>query len=108
MDGTLAVYDKEKEDAPFVPEDPFSNRPVNGDVRASLHVKKSVQSRNQKTNPISCWKVCNSKINDFAISPDNRHLAVVSEDGALRVIDYIKEQYSGHRICIVKQLTKKD
>ncbi|KAK5146346.1 hypothetical protein LTR04_001064 [Oleoguttula sp. CCFEE 6159] len=83
MDGTLVVYDKEREDAAFVPEE-------NGVDKASfdmergpaLHVKKSQQSRNQKTNPVACWKVSNQKINSFAFSPDCRHLAVVSEDGS--------------------------
>ncbi|KAL2353488.1 WD40-repeat-containing domain protein [Cryomyces antarcticus] len=73
----------------------------------ALHVKKSQQSRNQKTNPVACWKVSNQKINSFAFSPDCRHLAVVSEDGSLRIIDFLKEQlldcytsYYGGIICV--------
>ena len=101
MDGTLIVYDKEKEDAVFIPEDAASNsestneKPVNGshsvDRSSALHVKKSQQSRHQKTNPVAVWKVSNQKLNAFAISPDGMHLAVASEDGSLRIINYLQE-----------------
>ncbi|GME44166.1 putative catabolite repression protein creC [Neofusicoccum parvum] len=110
MDGTLVVYDKEKEDVAFVPEDasPQSEVPPSENGRStSLHIKKSVQSRNQKTNPVAVWKVSSTKINAFAFSPDGRHLAIVSEDGSLRIIDYLKEQlldvfssYYGGLICV--------
>lgn len=95
MDGSLVVYDKEKEDALFVAE----NQAESGDLaahekekKAALTVKKSVNSKNQKTNPVAYWKVSNSKINAFAFSPDCRHIAVVSEDGSFRIIDFLKEQ----------------
>ncbi|KIW04268.1 uncharacterized protein PV09_04570 [Verruconis gallopava] len=91
MDGTLVIYDKEKEDAPFVPEN-GSDPVANGHNAHRLRVLKSVQSRNQKTNPVAFWKVSNQKINAFSFSPDGRHLAVASEDGCLRVIDIHKEQ----------------
>jgi catabolite repression protein CreC len=94
MDGTLAVYDKEKEDAAVAAEEAVteSNGATNGnDTVPVLRIKKSVQSRNQKLNPVACWKVSNQKINNLAFSPDGRHLAVVSEDGALRVVDFLKE-----------------
>lgn len=92
------VYDKEKDDAAFLPEE--SGADTNGsansdgdlDPTAKLHVDKSVHSKNQKFNPVSFWKLSNQRINAFAFSPDNRHLAVVSEDGTLRIIDYLKEQ----------------
>jgi WD40 repeat protein len=95
MDGSLIVYDKEKEDIPFVAEDPVANgepAPVESEKKATLNTKKSVNSRNQKSNPVSYWKVSNSKINAFAFSPNNRHIAVVSEDGSFRIIDFLKEQ----------------
>jgi hypothetical protein len=94
-DGSLIVYDKEKEDAVFVPEDqPPSSEDVKADPlkKTRLNIKKSVNSKNQKANPVSCWQVSNSKINAFAFSPDRRHLAVVSEDGTFRIIDFLKEK----------------
>lgn len=93
-DGTLVVYDKEKEDAPLTPEETNGHDEKNGvnGLESLLHVTKSVNSRNQKSNPVACWKLSNQRINSFAFSPDNRHLAVVSEDGCLRIIDYLKEK----------------
>ncbi|KAL8304973.1 hypothetical protein RB597_004066 [Gaeumannomyces tritici] len=107
MDGSLVVYDKEKEDANFSPEEeengaskengepdataPSGTKPrIN--FRQQIQVVKSVSSKNQKFNPVSVWKLSNQRANAFSFSPDNRHLAVVSEDGSLRIIDYLKEQ----------------
>ncbi|KAF4634430.1 hypothetical protein G7Y89_g3675 [Cudoniella acicularis] len=99
MDGSLVVYDKEKDDAAFLPEENHvytngSSESSNGSSEhtAKIHIDKSVHSKNQKFNPVSFWKLSNQRINAFAFSPDNRHIAVVSEDGTLRIIDYLKEQ----------------
>lgn len=94
MDGSLVVYDKEKEDAPFFAEEVLheeNNVFINDDIIV-LNVAKSVNSKNQRTNPVACWMVSGHRINQFEFSPDCRHLAVVSEDGCLRVIDYLKER----------------
>lgn len=106
-DGSLVVYDKEKDDVLFVPEDSpateegqaaptlqqMQRRKGSADSDTVLRVSKSVNSRNQKANPVACWKLSNQRINGFAFSPDCKHLAVVGEDGSLRIIDYLKEQY---------------
>lgn len=49
------VYDKEKEDAPFVAEEesPSSERLNEEQKKVSLKIKKSVNSKNQKSNPVS-------------------------------------------------------
>jgi len=101
MDGSLVVYDKEKEDAAFAPEDDETTHKENGENgetngtnhAAHVHLRKSVHSKAQKNNPVAFWKLSNQRINAFAFSPDNRHLAVVSEDGSLRIIDYLKEEF---------------
>ena len=100
MDGSLVVYDKEKEDATFAPEDDdaaaaHKENGENGETNgaAHVHLRKSVHSKTQKNNPVAFWKLSNQRINAFAFSPDNRHLAVVSEDGSLRIIDYLKEEF---------------
>lgn len=106
MDGSLVVYDKDKEDAQFSPEEEqlatTNGSSTNGESDSStngvnhnlkIQINKSVHSKNQKTNPVASWKLSNQRINAFAFSPDNRHLAVVSEDGSLRIIDYLKEEY---------------
>ena len=100
MDGALVVYDKEKEDAPFIPEDEAievnngeSGEGHNGQSNGfSIRIKKSVNSKNQKNNPVAAWKLSNHRPNALAFSPDSRHLAVVSEDGVLRIIDYLREE----------------
>lgn len=103
MDGTLVVYDKEKEDAIFSPEEEASggshtnggdasNGSTGAKSSTNFQIHKSVHSNNQKTNPVAAWKLSNQRINAFAFSPDRRHLAVVSEDGTLRIIDYLKEE----------------
>ncbi|KAL8766078.1 MAG: hypothetical protein Q9209_007044 [Squamulea sp. 1 TL-2023] len=98
-DGTLIVYDKERDDAAFVPEE--STTPIDIHSKGSekdhrsLHVNKSVNSRNQKSNPVASWKISNHRINDFAFSPDSRHLAVVTDDGYLQIIDYLNENVDG-------------
>ena len=100
MDGSLVVYDKEKDDVQFVPEedDQSFHGSESGDGQngakagTKMHVVKSVHSQNQKANPVAAWKISNQRINAFAFSPDNRHLAVVSEDGTLRLLDYLKEE----------------
>ena len=94
MDGTLIVYDKEREDAVFVPEEKNVVRDEkSGSIseHGIMHINKSVNSKNQKVNPVAAWKLSNQRINAFAFSPDSRHLAVVSEDGSLRIIDYLRE-----------------
>lgn len=98
MDGSLVVYDKEKEDAIFAPEqENGEGEATNGATgpvpsKHDIQIHKSVNSKNQKFNPVAAWKLSNQRINAFAFSPDNRRLAVVSEDGSLRLIDYLKEE----------------
>lgn len=119
-DGTLIVYDKERDDATFTPEAPTPNglstpehpyilpsTPEATQSTTPLHINKSVNSKNQKSNPVASWKLSNHSITAFAFSPDARHLAVVSEDGSLRIINYLNEQltdlypsYYGAFICV--------
>lgn len=94
FDGTLIVYDRGREDAPFIPEEELQ-RPQSGDSaqRHRFQVKKSLRSPNQKANPVAVWKLSNQRINGLEFSPDGRFLAVVGEDGALKILDHAKEQY---------------
>lgn len=95
LDGTLVVYDKDKDDGTFVPEDQ-NDAPArisnDGKKIPRLRVRKSIQTMADKTNPVAVWKVTNQAINGLEFSPDGSLLAVVSEDGALRIFDYMKEQ----------------
>ena len=112
MDGSLVVYDKDKEDAEFVPEEASPVDSGNGSINGAashdkFHVKKSLQSRNQKTNPVAVWKVSNMKVNDISFSPDGQLLAIVCDDGCLTILDYMNERvldvyrsYYGALLCV--------
>nr|POE75493.1 putative catabolite repression protein crec [Quercus suber] len=110
MDGSLIVYDKDREEGPNAMEEtvpPPENGNGNGAAQGKLQVKKSVQSREQKTNPVAVWKLSNMKINDMAFSPDGQKLAVAGDDGCLSIIDYINEyvldvfrSYYGAMLCV--------
>lgn len=39
-------------------------------------------------NPLAKWAVGEGPLNEFAFSPDGRHLACVSQDGCLRVFHF--------------------
>ncbi|KKK24651.1 hypothetical protein P175DRAFT_0505159 [Aspergillus ochraceoroseus IBT 24754] len=105
--GQIVVYDKEKEDALFAPELTENSADAGKPPYQSLQVLKSVHSKNQKTNPVAVWKLANQKISQFAFSPDQTHLAIVLEDGSLRVMNYLREEvldvfrsYYGGLICV--------
>jgi hypothetical protein len=106
MDGTLVVYDKEKEDAAFVPEESGGAEERQGKT-PKLKVLKSVTSKNQKTNPVAVYKLTNQKLNAFALSPSGNHLATVCEDGTLRILALHEEKllsvhrsYYGALLCV--------
>lgn len=94
-DGSLVVYDKEREDSPLTVEEEIRHltdaKGANG-RRLIAQVKKSTQSKNQKTNPVACYKVTKHRINGLEFSPDGRFAAVASEDGSLRILDVLREQ----------------
>ena len=45
-----------------------------------------------KLNPVSHWRISHTKITDFAFSPDFAHVAIVAEDGVLRIADINSER----------------
>ncbi|KAL3476187.1 hypothetical protein BJX99DRAFT_247035 [Aspergillus californicus] len=105
--GQMVIYDKEKEDALFTPELPEQSTESVKPSNRSLQILKSINSKNQRTNPVAVWKLANQKIPQFAFSPDQRHLAIVLEDGSLRLMDYLQEMildvfrsYYGGFTCI--------
>ena len=61
----------------------------------------------QDHNPLCRWKVGQSGVNEFSFSPVNKHLAVVSQDGYLRIFDFDKQElvssmrsYFGGLLCV--------
>ncbi|KAJ2662306.1 hypothetical protein IW148_003034 [Coemansia sp. RSA 1199] len=76
-DGAVMVMDRTKDEF-VVPPMPHS------------HAFACAETR-PKTNPVSYWRVSNKPITSIEFSPDARHVAVTSEDGSLRIIDYMEE-----------------
>jgi WD40 repeat protein len=115
-DGTIIVYDKEREDGLFTASIPngLTNIPhitVNAhhpspvsdkwDPLSSIFVTPppwhpEATGRGEKgvvaKNPVSHWRLCRRGVVDFVFSPDNKYVAAISEDGCLRVIDPLAEQ----------------
>jgi catabolite repression protein CreC len=147
-DGTIIVYDKDREDGVFTPQPPTSSlgppprqssndpippspepsppagewnpldsifvtippwHPVNA-TAAPAGGGKGDRDKATK-NPVSHWKVSKRSVVgmypidglgwewalisiDFVFSPDVKYVAAISEDGCLRVIDALAEQYA--------------
>uniref|UniRef100_A0A2K5HIH3 Uncharacterized protein n=1 Tax=Colobus angolensis palliatus TaxID=336983 RepID=A0A2K5HIH3_COLAP len=69
----------------------------------SVYAAKSKAPR----NPLAKWAVGEGPLNEFAFSPDGRHLACVSQDGCLRVFHFdsmllrgLMKSYFGGLLCV--------
>ncbi|OAX44596.1 WD40 repeat-like protein [Rhizopogon vinicolor AM-OR11-026] len=117
-DGTIIVYDKEREDGLFTANVPIGltntiphlNTNVNApasptgdgwDPLSSIFVTPppwhpEAAGRGEKgvvaKNPVSHWRLSRRSVVDFVFSPDVKYVAAISEDGCLRVIDPLAEQ----------------
>ncbi|RDD44869.1 WD repeat-containing protein 20 [Trichoplax sp. H2] len=88
---------------------PCSNGPITYSVVKesddfSVYTSKS---KLQQRNPIYKWTIGKGAVNDMAFSPDCRHLATVSQDGFMRVINYetntvisTMKSYFGGLLCV--------
>eukprot|EP01134_Creolimax_fragrantissima_P004651 CFRG4651T1 len=98
-DGVMFMYSRERIDPATVMNWKEVGRNVfNG--FAVMHPRKA-------SNPITRWRVGKGAINDFKYSPDHKHVAVVSQDGCLRIIDSSEERlvatlqsYFGGLLCV--------
>ncbi|KAI0320754.1 WD40 repeat-like protein [Amylostereum chailletii] len=117
-DGSIVVYDKDREDGAFTPQTPTASpaTPAPGaEGTASegqwnplesmfitmppwhpIHAANGTNGKSEKEkaakNPVSHWKVSKRSIVDFVFSPDVKQVAAISEDGCLRIIDALAEQ----------------
>ena len=64
-------------------------------------------NKNKAKNPQTRWTIGKSAINQFEFSPDLKHIAIVSQDGILRVLDYpdgnqmvSMKSYFGGLLCL--------
>ncbi|KIY50819.1 WD40 repeat-like protein [Fistulina hepatica ATCC 64428] len=107
-DGTIVIYDTQREDGSFTPQEPSAESQDQWDPTDSMfvsippwHPDKSVK------NPVSHWRLSKRSVVDFAFSPDVKYVGAISEDGCLRVIDTLAEQlvdcyasYFGALTCV--------
>ncbi|KAK9479641.1 WD40-repeat-containing domain protein [Lipomyces japonicus] len=111
MNGSIVIYDKEREDSNFAEELNNGNFAElgNKEFRDGFKVIKSIASnqRGQRHNPVAYWKVSHRPITAFAISPNSQYIAIVSEDGYLKIIDIAREKlldvfssYYGGFLCV--------
>ena len=94
-DGSIIIYDKDREDASFTADetaDLDSNETPSGKKHPRIRTLKSRDAKNQKANPVAYYKVSRRRINDCSFSPEGNHVAVVSEEGSLRIIDLTRER----------------
>ncbi|KAJ7256497.1 WD40-repeat-containing domain protein [Mycena haematopus] len=105
-DGTIIVYDKEREDGHFTPQDPTQKNTSDSESQPwdpidsifvtmpPWHPVSSGAGLAAKVakNPVSHWRVSRRAVVDFVFSPDVKYVAAISEDGCLRVIDTLAEQ----------------
>ncbi|CAF4928331.1 unnamed protein product [Rotaria sp. Silwood1] len=77
------------------------------DDEKNFSISNTKNKSKQARNPISRWSIGNGSINEFAFSPDNVLLAVVSQDGFLRIFNYEKmeliaymKSYFGGLLCV--------
>ncbi|CAE6441353.1 hypothetical protein ACGC1H_004215 [Rhizoctonia solani] len=112
-DGTIVVYDTERQDAAFVPHDPSKPMPLPVVLDSEEQQSSSAASASERMwdplneilvtsntgpdgknlkNPVSHWRLTEKKsVVDFVFSPDVRYVAAISEDGCLRIIDALSE-----------------
>ncbi|RKP05411.1 WD40-repeat-containing domain protein [Thamnocephalis sphaerospora] len=96
-DGSMAVFDREKDDQPVSLQ--------SAQRTSRFHVTRA--PKGSKHNPTSYWQVSPRAVSAFAISPDCQHVAIVSMDGCLRIVDLIDEKlmdayesYFGGLTCV--------
>ena len=109
--GSVVMYDKERDDAPLdvdeeigqgrcnttddaADEDEDGTFDSGQDYSVRMHIIKSTESRNQKYNPVALWMVSTKAVNAMAFAPDQRHLALACENNSWRIVDYLKEEYA--------------
>ncbi|KAH7341135.1 WD40-repeat-containing domain protein [Rhizoctonia solani] len=105
-DGTIVVYDTERQDAAFVPHDPSKPMPPPPSGSASTGSERMWDPLNEilvtsntgsdaknLKNPVSHWRLTEKKsvVGRFRVFPDVRYVAAISEDGCLRIIDALSE-----------------
>ncbi|KAJ7379952.1 WD repeat-containing protein 20 [Desmophyllum pertusum] len=97
--GHMFVYNKEHPAGVGPPQ----YAPMKQGPGYSIHSGKSKTTR----NPVCKWTIGEGSINEFAFSPDCKHIATANQDGFLRVFDFdsqtlcgVMKSYFGGLTCV--------
>ncbi|KAG1470567.1 hypothetical protein G6F56_002608 [Rhizopus delemar] len=100
QDGSIMLFDKDKEDEVFHPD-------LIQQEKHTFKISKHAPKIALKCNPVSHWKLSLKSVTAFAFSPDCQHVAIVSLDGLLRIVNIlhetmsdIYESYYGGLFCV--------
>ncbi|KTW25754.1 hypothetical protein T552_03367 [Pneumocystis carinii B80] len=89
-DGSLIIYNKEKEKCFFAQDDNCMERSDSSEFKV---LKSLSDTENQRHNPISYWQFYKHSPTSLAFSPVSCHIAVVFSNGTLKLIDYKNEKH---------------
>lgn len=91
-DGSLIIYNKEKEKCYFVQDESLMER---SDSCPFKVLKSLYDTENQRHNPISYWQLYKHSPTSLSFSPASCHVAVSFSNGTLKLIDYKNERHIG-------------
>lgn len=104
-DGSLAIFDKDREDGGFSTTQKKASA-VNPRSTSTFKIIKSIldnadsqtpagqQQQVKKTNPVAVYKVSNSPITSIKFSPTSQMVAITNKDGYLRLLNLASEELS--------------
>ncbi|EEB06841.1 WDR20 family WD repeat protein [Schizosaccharomyces japonicus yFS275] len=94
--GWLSIYDTQRSDQPvhLVVNDRVRRKISSGLSRSLLVIKSTHSTDDKKFNPVSCYAIPDVKITAASFSPECQHIAVVTSDGKLIIVDYLRERIS--------------
>lgn len=91
-DGSLAIFDKEREDAGFANAGAGDKQDPRSSDTFTVIRSYYNPANNPRHNPVAVYKASNAPISGLRFSPNSEILAVTSSDGYLRLLDLATEQ----------------
>ncbi|KAJ2361926.1 hypothetical protein H4S01_005038 [Coemansia sp. RSA 2610] len=88
-DGAIMIMDRTKEE--FSVPALAGGGGSGGRRYEAIDVFETAGAQRARSNPVAFWRVGSRAITSIEFSPDGQRVAATSEDGALRIIDYLNE-----------------
>ncbi|OMH79566.1 Catabolite repression protein creC, partial [Zancudomyces culisetae] len=108
-DGYLMTLDRAKGtwNFPKISSDPTQHGGCTSNRTSIPDFFQCLTEPNRQSNPINLFHISNEAITDVSFSPDCQHVALVGEDGYLRIFDYVQnklrdvfQSYFGGFTCV--------